>query len=74
MRKTTTTTADETTAREPATKYVIIATLLTILGGVGVIAWQSYEMATAPIRETQEGLEDYHRATEELRRLQEEAK
>jgi hypothetical protein len=65
-----------TTNREPFTRYVIIATLLAILGGVGVIAWQSYDIATAPTREVQEGLrealEDYYRATEELRRLQEE--
>lgn len=62
----------EKTSRDSYTKYAIIAALLAILGGVGAITWQRYDLMTAPTREAQESLEEYHRATEELRRLQQE--
>jgi hypothetical protein len=74
MRKTTTTTANKTTAREPFTRYAIAGTLTAILAVVISVAYHSYQQATAPTRDARESLEDYHRATEELRRLQEEAK
>jgi hypothetical protein len=62
--------------REPFTKYAIAGTLTAILAVVISVGYHSYQQATVPTREVQEGLrealEDYHRAAEELRRLQEE--
>lgn len=73
MRETTTTAANKITTREPFTKYAIVGTLTAILAVVISVGYHSYQQATAPIREAQESLEDYHRATEELRRLQEQS-
>jgi hypothetical protein len=61
-------------ARDPYTKYAIAGTLTAILAVVISVAYHSYQISTAPTRDAQESLEDYHRATEELRRLQQEGK
>lgn len=65
---------EEKTARDSFTKYAIVGTLTAILAVVGATVWQRHYLMTSPTREAQESLEEYRRATEELRRLQEEGK
>jgi hypothetical protein len=72
QKKMTHSTQDKT-ARDSFTKCIIAGTLVAILGVVISVAYYSYRISTAPTRDAQESLEDYHRATEELRRLQQEA-